>query len=157
MAGMISLNGLFLALLVWHFLFLSLHDWVPLGRWTDLAALRRERSLRARVLASVGMGLVSGLALYLNWRGSPLPSHGTRLFTLILFAFFLMGLMRAWWLPYWFGIGMSRKLVEEYQGMFGDTVTWFPVRNGITVNALHTVWHVTAVVTVVLAGVRYFS
>ncbi len=152
----LSLNPVFLALLVWHFLFLTLHDWLPLGRWNDLAALRSQRSLRARAIASLSMGLLAGIALYLNWTQSPNPSHGTRLYTLLLYAFMLAGLLRAWWLPYWFGIGLSSKRVDEYKGMFGNTVTWFPVRNGITVNALHTVWHVTDMVTVVLAAIRYF-
>jgi hypothetical protein len=149
------MNTLFIALLVWHVLFLSLHDWVPLGRLTDLAALRSQRSLRARIIASILMGAIAGLALYLNWVESPTPSNGVLLFTLILYSFFLLGAIRAWWLPYLFGIGASEKLVAEYQVMFGNTYTWLPKRHGITVNAIHIVWHFTAVITVVLAALRY--
>lgn len=151
------MNTLFIALLVWHVLFLSLHDWIPLGRLTDLPALRSQRSLKARILASLMMGAISGYALYLNWVHSPSPSRGILLFTLILYSFFLLGAIRAWWLPYLFGIGASEKLVDEYQVMFGNTYTWLPERHGITVNAIHIVWHLTAVLTVVLAAIRFAS
>jgi hypothetical protein len=149
------MNNLFLALLLWHLLFLSLHDWVPLGRLTDLPALRSQRSFTARILASLLMGAFSGLALCLNWAGSPNPARGVLLFTLILYSFFLFGAIRAWWLPYLFGIGLSKKFVADYQIMFDNTYTWLPRRNGITVNALHVIWHCTAVITVVLAAIRY--
>jgi hypothetical protein len=149
------MNTLFLGLLVWHVLFLSLHDWIPLGRLTDLPALRSQRSRKERILASLLMGAISGLALYLNWAHSPSPSRGILLFTLILYLFFLAGAIQAWWLPYLFGIGASEKLISEYQVMFGNTCTWLPIRNGITVNAIHIVWHVTALLTVVLAAIRY--
>jgi hypothetical protein len=150
------MNNLFLALLLIHFLFLSLHDWVPLGRWTDLPALRSQRSLKARIIASVLMGLISGLALYLNWTQSPVPSYGTRLYTLILYAFYIPGMLRAWWIPYLFGVGLSDKFIADYKVMFGNTYTWFPERNGITVNALHTIFHATVVVELVLAAIRFF-
>jgi len=151
------MNDFFLALLLAHFLFLGLHDWVPLGRWTDLPALRSQRSLKARVIASVLMAAIQGIALYLNWSQSPTPSYGTRMFTLILYALYIPGMVRAWWLPYLFGVGLSDKFIADYKIMFGNTYTWFPVRNGITVNALHTVFHISVVVELVLAAIRFWN
>jgi hypothetical protein len=149
-------NSLFLSLLAFHFLFLSLHDWIPLGRLNDLPALRSQRSFTARIIASLLMGAFSGLALYLNWTQSPLPSHSTRLYTLILYVIFTAGLIRAWWLPYCFGVGLSDKFIAEYKVMFSNTYSFLPVRNGITVNALHILFHVTAVLALVLAAIRLF-
>ncbi len=148
------MNSLFLSLLAFHFIFLSLHDWIPLGRLNDLPALRSQRSFSARVIASALMGAISALALYLNWSQSPLPSHPTRIFTFVLYAFFTAGLIRAWWLPYLFGVGLSEKLVAEYKVMFSNTYSFLPIRNGITVNALHIVFHVTAVLALVLSAIR---
>jgi hypothetical protein len=151
------MNNLFLAILLAHFLFLGLHDWVPLGRWTDLPALRSQRSLKARILASVIMAAIQGIALYLNWTQSPHPSYGTRLFTLILYAAYIPGILRAWWVPYLFGVGISEKFIADYKIMFGNTYTWFPQRNGITVNALHTLFHISVVVELILAAIRFWS
>jgi hypothetical protein len=151
------MNNFFLVLLLAHFLFLGLHDWVPLGRWTDLPALRSQRSLKARILASVIMAAIQGIALYLNWSQSPHPSYGTRLFTLILYAAYIPGMLRAWWLPYLFGVGLSEKFIADYKIMFGNTITWFPERNGITVNALHTVFHISVVVELILAAIRFWN
>jgi hypothetical protein len=150
------MNAAFLCLLACEFLFLSLHDWVPLGRWNDLAALRSRRSLQARVLASTLMGAFSGLALYWNWSQSPSPSHAVRLYTLIAFALMLPGILRAWWVPYLFGAGLSDTFIADYAVMFGNTYTFLPERHGITVNALHVVFHVLTLATVALAALRYF-
>jgi len=151
------MNNFFLALLLVHFLFLGLHDWIPLGRWTDLPALRSQRSLQARILASVIMAAIQGIALYLNWSQSPHPSYGTRLFTLILYIAYIPGILRAWWVPYIFGVGISEKFIADYKIMFGNTYTWLPERNGITVNALHTVFHLTVIIGLVIAAVRFWS
>jgi hypothetical protein len=150
------MNALFLALLVYSFLFLGLHDWVPLGRWNDLAALRSRRSLQTRLIASLVMAAMAGTALYFNWTQSPHPSHATRLGTLILFACYVPGMLRAWWVPYWFGVGLSPQFLADYEVMFGNTVTFLPKRHGITVNALHVQFHVLTLMTLVLAAVRYF-
>jgi hypothetical protein len=151
------MNTLFLALLAYTFLFLTLHDWVPLGRLNDLPALRSQRSLRARVLASGLMGAFSGWALYLNWSQSPHPSGDTRWYTFILFALFVPGMLRAWWIPYLFGVGLSEEFIANYKVMFGNTITLLPRRHGITVDLLHMTFHLVVLVTLAIAAVRCFG
>ena len=85
-----------LALQIFHVLFLSLHDWVPLGNLNDVKAVRAANGrLVGNTVISVipyAVGL-AGSALYL---GRPYPAWLLWISYTVLF----LGELRAWWIPY---------------------------------------------------------
>ena len=149
-----AMRELFLmALQSFQVLFLWTHDWVPLGRLNNVAAVRREDS-RSRLavvtlIQSVPytIGLVGSFVAfghrYPGWLSSWLK---------ISYGLLLLGQLRAWWIPYLFGGDAER--VVRYRRMFGRTHALLPVRHGIVPNTAHILLHAATVVTLLLLFVR---
>ena len=135
---------------------LWLHDWVQLGRLTDIAAIRahdtRSRLIRVTVIQSLPftIGLVASFAFarrgHPSWLWSWLwISYG------ILFA----GELRAWWWPYL--IQPEPERAARYRGMFGKTSAFLPEHNGIVPNTLHVTLHSATAATLILLGLHSFT
>ncbi len=144
--------GLF-ALQVFHVLFLSLHDWMPLGSLNDLRAVQAENS-RSKLIADTLMGAAPfafGLAASAVHLGQRLPAW---LFDYLAISYVLLfiGELQAWWIPYFFRPDPARA--ARYQAMFGRTQAFLPPRNGIRPNTLHVILHIATLATlVVLAAI----
>jgi hypothetical protein len=132
-------------------LFLSLHDWIPLGRLNDPKAVRATisgRKLLATTLISTAP-FAFGLAASAVYLGRPYP-RCLLLWIGISYAILFLGELQAWWVPYFFRAQPERA--ARYQAMFGGTHAFLPVRNGIRPNTLHLILHIgTLAILVVLA------
>jgi hypothetical protein len=143
----------FLALQGLVVLFLLLHDWVPLGRLNNLAAIRGEDSLAKRIFVTLLPVVPSALCLYSS------ATHFRNVYpdwlemTLwITYGVFLLGLLRAWWVPYLFGTDPERA--ARYQIIFAGTHSFLPRRNGMAPDTLHTAFHACVLATVVMLVLR---
>ena len=132
--------GALFVLQIFHVLFLSLHDWIPLGKLNDPKAVRAELSTGKLLAGSFistapfAFGLVPS-AVYL---GRPYP--GWLLWWLGgSYLFLFIGELEAWWVPYLFRPVPERA--ARYQVMFGGTHAFLPERNGIRPNTLHVILH----------------
>jgi hypothetical protein len=140
-----------LALQLFHVLFLSLHDWVPLGNLNDVRAVHAAnpgRRLLATTLISVipyAFGLVAS-AIYF---GKPYPAW-LLWWLWVSYAVLFVGELRAWWIPYLLIPEPARA--ARYQAMFGHTHAFLPERNGIRPNTLHVILHAATLTTLVLLG-----
>ncbi len=125
------------------------HDWVPLGRLTDLRAVRaadtRGRLVCVTLIQSVPftIGLV-GSAVHLRsgfpgWLWSWLW---------ISYAILFAGELRAWWVPYLIRHEPERAM--RYREMFGATHSFLPQRNGIVPNTLHVVLYACTAATLLV-------
>jgi len=133
--------------------FLLLHDWVPLGRLSNLSAIRKEDSLARSVFVTLLPLIPAGFCLYYSVRffGRPYPD-GVSMLLWITYGFFLVGLLRAWWVPYLLIPDPERA--ARYQVIFAGTHTFLPKRNGMAPDTLHTIFHVGVVGTLVLLFLR---
>ncbi len=101
------------------FVFITLHDWVEIRPFTDLAALRKAHSFRFRFLGScINGGLVLiPLVVTLLFASSPMPLWARLLFTAI-YGLLTFGTITAWWIPYFGGgywIQGNQAGFEEYR------------------------------------------
>lgn len=133
------------------FLFMLVHDWVPLGQLNDVQAVADTRSTQELVVVTaVGTGqIVLLLALVLFFIGKRYPMWA-RLWLIIHQGFILAGALLDWWIPYFFGYGAAER-VERYNAMFGNTHAFLPVNNGIVPNTLHVLFHTTLLLCFILA------
>jgi hypothetical protein len=133
--------------------FLWLHDWVPLGRLNDVAAVRAVdstmRLIRVTLIQSVPftIGLVFS-CLYFA-RGAAYP--GWLWYWLwISYGLLFVGELTAWWIPYLMRPEPARA--ERYRVMFGNTHAFLPERNGIVPNSLHCLLHAATAATLIVLG-----
>lgn len=132
------------------FLFMLLHDWIPLGPFNDVYAVTAETSISGLVITTLintGQILVISIIL-LFYMGKKYPMWA-QLWLIIHQSCIFIGAMLSWWVPYFFGIGAADK-VGRYSKMFGNTHSFLPVRNGIVPNTIHTVFHSTLFLCIVL-------
>jgi len=144
-----TLEIILLALQAFQVLFLWAHDWVPLGRLNDVAAVRSQDSLRRLVIVTLVQSVPwsIGLAGSLCYFRVPYPAwlqHWLWDSYLIL----LCGEFYAWWLPYLFRADPPRA--ARYRIMFGQTHAFLPQRNGMAPNTLHVALHSATLITMVL-------
>jgi hypothetical protein len=122
------------------FLFLILHDLVPLGRFNDVRAVKEYKGIHKTIRDALINGIPYGfLVLVFIYVG-----HGTyplwaKIYTLLVYSLYTLGILLSWYIPYFFGASEKRKIA--YQKQFHNTITFLPWRNGITVNALHVIYH----------------
>jgi len=133
--------------------FLLLHDFVPLGRLNNLAAIRSEDSLTHQFFVTLLPGIPSALGLYFCVQriGQPYP-HWLSMLLWITYVTFCIGMLQAWWIPYLLVPNPERA--ARYQIIFRGTHTFLPQRNGIAPDTLHTLFHVAVVFTVLLLLLR---
>jgi len=135
---------------------LWIHDWVPLGRLNDPAAVRAENGLsglvRITFLQSVpwSIGLVGSLVCF----NRPYPGW---LWTWLWVSYLVLlaGELRAWWWPYLVLPDQDRS--DRYRRMFGRTHSFLPQRNGLVPNTLHVLLHAATLITVVLLSAIQFG
>jgi hypothetical protein len=143
----------FLALQAFIVVFLLLHDWVPLGRWNNAAAKRHEDTLFHLVWTTLLAAVPSSIGLYYSasYFGRAYP-HWLEMWLWITYGLFLLGMLRAWWIPYL--LVPDAKRAARYQSIFANTYSFLPRHNGIAPDALHFLFHLTVVATLIGLGFR---
>jgi hypothetical protein len=135
------LEQILLALQAFQVLFLWSHDWIPLGRLNDVAAVRRQdplgRLVRVTLIQSVPFTI--GLFYSARYFNSPYPGW-LNYWLWISYGVLFVGQMRAWWVPYF--LKPEPERAERYRKMFGNTHSFLPRRNGIVPNTAHILLHV---------------
>jgi hypothetical protein len=133
--------------------FIAMHDWVPLGRLNDVAAVRAHETKRrlAIVTALSTLPFAVGLAGSVASLGSRFPdwlivwlwaSYGVAAY----------GMLRTWWAPYLLFEEPARA--AKYATMHGRTHAFLPMHHGMRPNTLHVVFHIAVVVILALLAVK---
>ncbi|HTW36138.1 MAG TPA: hypothetical protein VMD53_16075 [Rhizomicrobium sp.] len=108
--------------------FLLLHDWIPLGRLPNLAAVRAidflSKRLWTRLLSTLffAIGLGVSVATFPNW-----PMR-LRTYLEVLYTISLVASLWAWWIPYLSPSDSARA--ERYRTRFAGTLGFLPKRHG---------------------------
>jgi hypothetical protein len=150
---MIAFEITFLALQTIVVVFLLFHDWVPLGRLNNLTAIRSQDSVARSVFVTLlpAVPAAAGLFFSAKYFGEPYP-HWLEMLLWITYGLFVVGLLRAWWIPYLFKSDPERA--ARYQIIFANTHSFLPKRNGMAPDTLHTCFHLVAVATVIALFLR---
>lgn len=138
-----------LALQAFQVLFLWIHDWIPLGRLNDVAAVKSQDST-ARLVAITFIQSVPftvGLIFCMVYFRHSYP-HWLNMWLTVSYAVLFVGQLRAWWVPYL--LGPEPERAARYQIMFGKTHSFLPVRNGLVPNTAHILLHIATLLTLVL-------
>jgi hypothetical protein len=128
--------------------FILLHDWIPLGRLSNLAAVRAidstQKLLWTTLLSALpfAIGLGFCIATFPTW---PMWLHT---YLEWLYGISLLGILRAWWIPYLSPSDSERA--ERYRKRFAGTLAFLPKRHGFAPDALHTVYHAIVLATFAL-------
>ncbi len=150
---MVTFEVVFLALQTIVVLFLLFHDWVPLGRLNNLSAIRSQDSVVRSVFVTLLPAAPAAVGLFFSAKyfGERYP-HWLEMLLWITYGVLLVGLLRAWWIPYIFKSDPERA--ARYQIIFANTHTFLPKRNGMAPDTLHTCFHVVTVATVIALFMR---
>src|SRR5579863_756611 len=129
-----------LALQVFQVLFLWVHDWIPLGRLNDVAAVRSQDTRRRLVTVTLIQSVpwTIGLCFSLLHFRRPYPDWVYD-WLVISYGLLFIGQIRAWWIPYLFR--PEPKRAARYQILFDKTHSFLPPRNGIVPNTVHILLH----------------
>ena len=125
----VPLIHLAISLQIYVVLFVALHDWVPLGRFNDVRAIRATEPTRRLIAVTVlstlpfAFGLVESLA---HTDGFP---DWLMIFLWISYGIATYGLLRTWWAPYL--LFKEPQRAARYQAMHGRTHHFLPLRNGL--------------------------
>jgi hypothetical protein len=133
--------------------FLLLHDWIPLGRFSNIAAIHNEDSLQRRIFVTLLPALPAAIGLFYSakYYGRAYPDW-LEMLLWISYGVFVFGLLRAWWIPYLLVPDPARA--ARYQIIFANTHTFLPKRNGMAPDTLHTLFHLVTVATVIALFMR---
>ena len=143
--------GLLLALQAFQVALLLTHDWVPLGRLNDVAAIRKQDSPTRLLFVTLVQTLPFAIGLVFSAlaTGSSFPGW-LRNWLWISYGILFAGEVTAWWIPYVFTASASR--VARYRAMFAGTHAFLPARHGIRPNTLHVVLHAATAMTLLVLG-----
>jgi hypothetical protein len=133
--------------------FLLFHDWIPLGRLNNLAAIRGQDTLLRRVFVTLLAAVPAGICLFFSVRhfGRSYPDWLETWFW-ITYGVFIAGMLRAWWIPYL--VLPDAERAARYQIIFAGTHSFLPRRNGMAPDTLHTLFHLVTLATLVALFVR---
>ena len=129
-------------------IFLMLHDWVPLGRLSNLTAVQtidsRARLLWTTLLSALpyAVGLGFSIARFPAW------PMWLQIYLEWLYGISIVAILWAWWIPYLSPSDSPRA--ERYRTRFAGTLTFLPKRHGFAPDALHTTYHGVVLTTVIL-------
>jgi len=151
-----SLIYAFLGCQLFVVIFIGLHDWVPLGRLSNLPAIRAADTRRRLVLVT----LLSTLPFAIGFAASAYYAAGGFPIWLmyllwINYVTLLYGILRAWWVPYLLFEDPVRA--ARYRERFANTLAFLPTRHGIRPDALHVLFHGVFLVAFILLGVLTFT
>jgi hypothetical protein len=150
------LEQILLALQAFQVLFLWFHDWIPLGRLNDVAAVRRQDPLARLVLVTLIQSVPFTIGLFYSARYFNHPYPGWLDYLLwISYGVLFVGQMRAWWVPYLLKPEPGRA--ERYRKMFGNTHSFLPRRNGIVPNTAHILLHLATAGTLLCLLLKDFK
>jgi hypothetical protein len=149
--GVAMLQTSLIGLQAFQVAFLWLHDWIPLGRLNDVAAVRRQDPIGRLILGTLISSAPFTVGLFFSARHlhSALPGWLT-IWLWVSYGLLFLGELQAWWVPYLLRPDPERA--ERYRAMFGNTIAFLPIRNGIVPNTLHILLHVATLATLVLLG-----
>ena len=143
-----------IALQAYVVVFIALHDWIPLGRLNDIAAVQAEdprgKLIAVTVLSAAPFAV--GLAASIVFTGGGRFPGWLNWWLWISYGAAVLGMLRAWWVPYLLFPEPTRA--ARYQAMFGRTHAFLPVNNGIRPNTLHVSLHLTVLAIVALLAFR---
>jgi hypothetical protein len=133
--------------------FLLFHDWIPLGRLSNLAAIRGQDTLPRRVFVTLLPAVPTAIGLFFSARhfGRSYPDW-LEMLLWITYGVLVIGMLRAWWIPYLFLPDAERA--ARYQIIFAGTHSFLPRRNGLAPDTLHTVFHLVTLSTLVALFIR---
>ena len=147
----ISLLSALIALQFFVVVFIALHDWVPLGRLNNLAAVQASDSAGKLFIVTVLSTLPFAVGLVASVRCAGTGFPGWLMWWLwISYGAAVYGLLRAWWVPYLLIASPARA--ERYQARFAGAHAFLPLRNGIRPDTLHCALHIVIVAIVILLG-----
>jgi hypothetical protein len=130
--------------------FLLLHDWIPLGRLTNLKAVQesdpRGKLILTTLLSALPFAAVFG-ASCAYWNAARWPMW-LQMWLWYTYGAALAGMLWAWWIPYLLLPNPERA--RRHQVRFAGTPRFLPEHNGIAPDTLHVLYHSTIVATVVL-------
>jgi hypothetical protein len=107
-----------LALQLFQVLFLWVHDWIPLGRLNDVAAVRSQDTRRRLVTVTLIQSVPWTIGLCFSLLHFERPYPGWLYDWLVIsYGLLFIGQIRAWWIPYLFR--QEPKRAARYQIMFG--------------------------------------
>jgi hypothetical protein len=145
------LEQILLALQTFQVLFLWFHDWIPLGRLNDVAAVRRQDTLARLVLVTLIQSVPFTIGLFYSARYFHQSYPGwLDKWLWISYGVLFVGQMRAWWVPYL--LKPEPERAERYRKMFGNTHSFLPRRNGIAPNTAHILLHPAGTLLCLLLG-----
>lgn len=135
-----------LALQAFQVLFLWLHDWIPLGRFNDVAAVRSQDTTLRLIIVTFIQSVPFSIGLLFSFlhlgRGY---AHWLYMWLSISYSLIFIGQLRAWWIPYL--VHAEPERATRYQIMFGKTHRFLPTRNGLVPNTAHIMLHVATAAT----------
>jgi hypothetical protein len=148
-----SFEIVFLSLQTLVVLFLLFHDWIPLGRLNNLKAIRREDTILRSLFVTLLPVIPTALGLFFSVRhfGQSYPD-GLEMLLWITYSVLVLGLLRAWWIPYL--VKADPERAARYQIIFANTYRFLPERNGITPDTLHTLFHLVTIATLAALFIR---
>jgi hypothetical protein len=149
----IALEQVLLALQLFQVVFLWIHDWIPLGRLNDVAAVRSQNTWRQLVIVTLVQSVPYSAGLFFSARFYGLPYPGWLVRWLwISYGALLVGQIRAWWIPYLLRAEPERT--ARFQIMFGHTHSFLPQRNGLVPNTAHILLHLATASTLLVLLAR---
>jgi hypothetical protein len=133
-----------LALQCFVVLFVSLHNWIPLGTLNNVRGVR-EAFPTGKLFVTTLINFTPfaiGLAATVFFFGEVYPSW-VSWWLWITYGLACYGSLKAWWLPYLFR--PDAALIARYQKMCAGNHSFLPLHNGIRPDTLHIVFDIVTV------------
>jgi hypothetical protein len=148
-------NAVLVGLQAFQVFFLWVHDWIPLGRLNDVAAVRGQDTFWRLVRVTLIQSVPFTIGLFFSVRHFRGPWPGWLTYWLwISYGILLAGQVRAWWVPYLLKPDPPRA--KRFEKMFGNTHSFLPRRNGMVPNTAHILLHLATAATLAALFVRRF-
>lgn len=142
---------------VFILLFMIVQDLVPLGALNDIEAIASVEAFNETIVTTligvVQIILILGGVLIFIGKRYPLL---VKIWLIVHPSCILLGAIMSWWIPYLFGTGTGEK-IERFNILFGNTHSFLPVINGIVPNTLHTIFHLTLLICMILTGYIFLT
>jgi hypothetical protein len=149
------LKLLLVALEAFQVAFLWIHDWIPLGRLNDVAAVRSQATIQRLVAVTLVQAVPYSVGLFFSalYLRSTFPDW-LDTYLWVSYGLLFIGEIQAWWVPYLFRPDPQRA--TSYRVMFGNTHSFLPQRNGIVPNTLHVLLHLATACTLLILFIQSF-